>query len=131
LIIPTIISDEVFKQTFEKAELAKFWQVELANDEKSLKICKDLKEILHTAFVEEKKWKKYWIGKNYEFRKWVGWKTIKNTALTYKKSKNSDYKYSCLISCFQNWDRITKFDYSNTNKACSLKTFKIFNILPA
>jgi hypothetical protein len=24
LIIPTIISDEVFKQTFEKAELAKF-----------------------------------------------------------------------------------------------------------
>lgn len=54
LIIPTIISDEVFKQTFEKAELAKFWQVELANDEKSLKICIDLKGILNTAFVEGK-----------------------------------------------------------------------------
>jgi predicted transposase/invertase (TIGR01784 family) len=52
--IPTIIADEVFSQAFEKAELAKFGQVELANYENSLKIYRDLKGVIDTAFDEGK-----------------------------------------------------------------------------
>jgi predicted transposase/invertase (TIGR01784 family) len=48
--IPTIIADDVFNQAFEKAELAKFGQVELANYENSLKIYRDLKGVIDTAF---------------------------------------------------------------------------------
>ena len=52
--IPSIFSDEVFSQAFEKAELAKFGQVELANYENSLKIYRDLKGVIDTAFDEGK-----------------------------------------------------------------------------
>lgn len=52
--IPTIIADEVFTQAFEKAELAKFGQTELANYENSLKIYRDLKNVIDTAFDEGK-----------------------------------------------------------------------------
>jgi predicted transposase/invertase (TIGR01784 family) len=52
--IPTFIADEVFSQAFEKAELAKFGQVELANYENSLKIYRDLKGVIDTAFDEGK-----------------------------------------------------------------------------
>jgi predicted transposase/invertase (TIGR01784 family) len=52
--IPTIIADEVFSQAFEKAELAKFGQVELANYENSLKIYRDLKGVIDSAFDEGK-----------------------------------------------------------------------------
>ncbi len=50
--IPTIIADDVFNQAFEKAELAKFGQIELANYENSLKIYRDLKGVIETAFDE-------------------------------------------------------------------------------
>lgn len=52
--IPTIIADEVFNQAFEKAELAKFGQTELAIYENSLKIYRDLKGVIDTAFDEGK-----------------------------------------------------------------------------
>ena len=52
--VPTIIADEVFNQAFEKAELAKFGQTELANYENSLKIYRDLKGVIDTAFDEGK-----------------------------------------------------------------------------
>jgi predicted transposase/invertase (TIGR01784 family) len=52
--IPTIIADEVFKQAFEKAELAKFGQTELANYENSLKIYRDLKGVIDTAYFDGK-----------------------------------------------------------------------------
>jgi len=50
--IPTIFNDEVFTQAFEKAELAKFGQIELANYGYSLKIYRDLKGVIDTAFDE-------------------------------------------------------------------------------
>ncbi len=50
--IPTIFTDDVFNQAFEKAELAKFGQAELANYENSLKIYRDLKGVIDTAFDE-------------------------------------------------------------------------------
>jgi predicted transposase/invertase (TIGR01784 family) len=52
--IPKIFSDEVFSQAFEKAELAKFGQLELANYENSLKIYRDLKGVIETAYDEGK-----------------------------------------------------------------------------
>jgi predicted transposase/invertase (TIGR01784 family) len=52
--IPTIIADEVFSQAFEKAELAKFGQAELLSYENSLKIYRDLKGVIDTAFDEGK-----------------------------------------------------------------------------
>lgn len=52
--IPTIISHDVFNQAFEKAELAKFGQTELVNYENSLKIYRDLKGVIDTAFDEGK-----------------------------------------------------------------------------
>jgi len=52
--IPKIFSDEVFSQAFEKAELAKFGQTELANYENSLKIYRDLKGVIDTAYNEGK-----------------------------------------------------------------------------
>jgi predicted transposase/invertase (TIGR01784 family) len=52
--IPTIFTDEVFNQAFEKAELAKFGQVELVNYENSLKIYRDLKGVIDTAFSDGK-----------------------------------------------------------------------------
>lgn len=52
--IPTIFKDEVFMQAFEKAEIAKFGQTERANYENSLKIYRDLKRVIDTAFEEGK-----------------------------------------------------------------------------
>ena len=52
--IPTIIADDVFNQAFDKAELAKFGQAELANYENSLKIYRDLKAVIDTAFSDGK-----------------------------------------------------------------------------
>jgi predicted transposase/invertase (TIGR01784 family) len=54
--IPTIFTDEVFSQAFEKAELAKFGQAELDSYEYSLKVFRDNKAIydyaIDTAFDE-------------------------------------------------------------------------------
>ena len=52
--IPAIFADEIFNQAFEKAELAKFGQTELTSYENSLKIYRDLKGVIDTAFVEWK-----------------------------------------------------------------------------
>jgi predicted transposase YdaD len=46
--------EKVFSQAFEKAELAKFGQNELANYENSLKIYRDLKGGIDTTFDEGK-----------------------------------------------------------------------------
>jgi len=52
--IPAIFSDDIFMQAFEKAELAKFGQVDLDRYESSLKIYRDLKGVIDTAFDEGK-----------------------------------------------------------------------------
>lgn len=52
--IPAIFAEEIFNQAFEKAELAKFGRTELANYENSLKIYRDLKGVIDTAFDEGK-----------------------------------------------------------------------------
>ncbi len=52
--IPAIFSDEIFTKAFEKAELAKFGAVDLDNYETSLKIYRDLKGVIDTAFDEGK-----------------------------------------------------------------------------
>ena len=56
--IPVIFKDEIFTQAFEKAEIAKFNQVDLDHYESSLKIFRDNKAVfdyaINTAFDEEK-----------------------------------------------------------------------------
>ena len=52
--IPVIFKDEIFAQAFEKAELSKLGQIELHNYENSLKIYRDLKGVLDTAFDDGK-----------------------------------------------------------------------------
>ena len=52
--IPTIFSDEVFEQAFEKAELSKLGQTDRDKYENSLKVYRDLKGVLDTAFDEGK-----------------------------------------------------------------------------
>jgi predicted transposase/invertase (TIGR01784 family) len=52
--IPQSIADEVFKQAFEKAELANLGAVEMDNYEKSLKIFRDLNGAFDTAFGDGK-----------------------------------------------------------------------------
>ena len=52
--IPTIFKDDVFTQAFEKAELAKFDQIELDSYENSLKNYRDLKGVIDTAYGEGK-----------------------------------------------------------------------------
>jgi predicted transposase/invertase (TIGR01784 family) len=52
--IPTIFSDEIFTQAFAKAELAKYGAAERDNYESSLKIYRDLKGVIDTAFDEGK-----------------------------------------------------------------------------
>jgi predicted transposase/invertase (TIGR01784 family) len=52
--IPAIFSDNIFTQAFEKAELAKFGPIELDNYENSLKMYRDLKGVIDTAFDEGK-----------------------------------------------------------------------------
>ena len=48
--IPTIFRDAVFTKAFEKAELARFGQAELDNYENSLKIYRDLRGVIDSAF---------------------------------------------------------------------------------
>ena len=48
--IPSIFRDEVFEQAFEKAELSNLGQAELDKYENSLKIYRDLKGVIDTAF---------------------------------------------------------------------------------
>jgi predicted transposase/invertase (TIGR01784 family) len=50
--IPSIIADEVFNKAFERAEIGKFGQAELMNYENSLKVYRDLKGVIDTAFDE-------------------------------------------------------------------------------
>jgi predicted transposase/invertase (TIGR01784 family) len=50
--IPTIFTDEVFSQAFAKAELAKFGQEDLYNYEMNLKIYRDYKNTVDTAYDE-------------------------------------------------------------------------------
>ncbi|QYS91589.1 PD-(D/E)XK nuclease family transposase [Flavobacterium covae] len=52
--IPTIFKDEVFTQAFEKAELANFGQLDLDKYESSLKVYRDLKGVIDTAFDDGK-----------------------------------------------------------------------------
>ncbi len=52
--IPTIFADEVFEKAFEKAELSKLVQTDLAKNENSLKIFRDLKNTIDFAFNEGK-----------------------------------------------------------------------------
>jgi predicted transposase/invertase (TIGR01784 family) len=52
--IPTIFNDEVFFKAFEKAEIAKFGQEELENYEMNLKIYRDYKNTVDTAFEDGK-----------------------------------------------------------------------------
>lgn len=52
--IPTIFKDEIFTQAFEKAEIARFDQTELDRYENSLKMYRDLKGVIDTAFDEGK-----------------------------------------------------------------------------
>lgn len=52
--IPEILKDEVFNQAFEKAELANLAPSDLDKYESSLKIYRDLKGVIDTAFDEGK-----------------------------------------------------------------------------
>ncbi len=52
--IPSLFADAIFRQAFEKAELAKYGQAELNSYENSLKAYRDLKGVLDTAFDEGK-----------------------------------------------------------------------------
>ncbi|MCU0353668.1 MAG: Rpn family recombination-promoting nuclease/putative transposase [Cytophagales bacterium] len=52
--IPAIFTDEVFAKAFEKAEIANLGQAELDVYENSLKIYRDLKGVIDTAFDEGK-----------------------------------------------------------------------------
>lgn len=52
--IPSIFSDEIFTKAFEKAELANFGQGDLDSYENSLKIYRDLKGVIDTAFDDGK-----------------------------------------------------------------------------
>lgn len=62
--IPTIFRDEVFTQAFEKAELAKYGQADLDSYENSLKIYRDLKGVIETAFDEGKLEGKFEVAKS-------------------------------------------------------------------
>ena len=52
--IPSIFRDEVFENAFEKAELANLGEAELDKYENSLKVYRDLKGVIDTAFDEGK-----------------------------------------------------------------------------
>ena len=52
--IPTIFMDTIFTQAFEKAELAKFGQADLESYEMNLKIYRDYKNTVETAFDDGK-----------------------------------------------------------------------------
>jgi predicted transposase/invertase (TIGR01784 family) len=50
--IPAIFNDDIFSKAFEKAEIAKYGAIELENYENSLKVYRDLKGVIDTAFDE-------------------------------------------------------------------------------
>ena len=50
--IPAIFSDKIFAKAFEKAELARFDQAEMDKYENSLKVYRDLKGVIDTAYLE-------------------------------------------------------------------------------
>jgi predicted transposase/invertase (TIGR01784 family) len=52
--IPAMFKDEIFTHAFEKAELAKLGPAELNSYESSLKVYRDLKGVIDTAFEEGK-----------------------------------------------------------------------------
>ncbi len=52
--IPAIFADDVFLQAFQKAEVAKLGQTELDNYENSLKIYRDIKSVIDSAFDDGK-----------------------------------------------------------------------------
>lgn len=53
--IPLIFKDEVFLQAFKKAELAKYDSAEMGRYEQSLKVYRDLKGVINSAFDEGKR----------------------------------------------------------------------------
>jgi predicted transposase/invertase (TIGR01784 family) len=61
--IPEIFKDDVFKQAFEKAEIAKYSEDERHDYEQSLKIYRDLKGVIDTAFDDGQIQKTLEIGK--------------------------------------------------------------------
>jgi PD-(D/E)XK nuclease family transposase len=50
--IPEIFKDEIFEKAFQQAEIAKFSENERHDYEQSLKIYRDLKNVIDTAFDE-------------------------------------------------------------------------------
>lgn len=61
--IPAIFNDEVFEQAFEKAELANLGQADLEKYEMNLKVYRDYKNTIDTAFDEGKKEREIEIAK--------------------------------------------------------------------
>jgi predicted transposase/invertase (TIGR01784 family) len=66
--IPEMFKDEVFIQAFEKAEIAKYSEAERHDYEQSLKIYRDLKGIIDTAFDEGKIEGKIEVAKNMKLK---------------------------------------------------------------
>jgi len=52
--IPAIFKDDVFTRAFEKTQLARFGQAEMNSYENSLKIYRDLKGVIETAYDDGK-----------------------------------------------------------------------------
>ena len=86
--IPSIIADDVFNQAFEKAELAKFDQAELASYENSLKIYRDLKSVIDTAFDEGKIEKSFEMARLMKISNEPMDKIIKYTGLSKEELEN-------------------------------------------
>ena len=61
--IPKNFRNEIFVQAFEKAEIAKYTDVERSNYEASLKTYRDLKGVIDTAFEDGKVKGKYETAK--------------------------------------------------------------------
>jgi hypothetical protein len=53
--IPGILKEEIFIKGFEAAEIAYFNENHLSEYEESLKVCRDLKAVVKTAYEEGKK----------------------------------------------------------------------------
>jgi predicted transposase/invertase (TIGR01784 family) len=86
--IPTIFNDEIFSKAFEKAEIANYGKNELDIYENSLKIYRDLKGVIDTAFIDGKVEREIEIAKN---AKKLGFKTediIKLTGLSKEEIDN-------------------------------------------
>lgn len=66
--IPEIFKDQVFIQAFEKAEIAKYSELERQDYEQSLKVYRDLKGVIDTAFDEGKIEGKIEVAKKMKIR---------------------------------------------------------------